>query len=154
MGNFKIIFKEIFIYLAVSRVCCLWAYLPHGVWDLSCQTHIPCIGRWILNPCTTMEALAYGILLWQPEWTKHSHICPPEQSPNLTAQALEPHVAPQPTYHLRLPVRFFMLQPNEKAPALCFLHFLQPSPHLSLLKSDSSSTWDVLLAPKAQESKT
>ena len=101
-----------------------------------------------------MEALAYGILLWQPEWTKHSHICPPEQSPNLTAQALEPHVAPQPTYHLRLPVRFFMLQPNEKAPALCFLHFLQPSPHLSLLKSDSSSTWDVLLAPKAQESKT
>ena len=103
--------------------------------------------------CVDSAAVVHT-LLWQPEWTKHSHICPPEQSPNLTAQALEPHVAPQPTYHLRLPVRFFMLQPNEKAPALCFLHFLQPSPHLSLLKSDSSSTWDVLLAPKAQESKT
>ena len=37
---------------------------------------------------------------------------------------------------------------------MCFLHFLQPSPHLSLLKSDSGSTWDVLLAPKVQESET
>ena len=63
-------------------------------------------------------------------------------------------MAPQPTHHLRLPVRFFVLQPNGKPSALCFLHFLQPSPHLSLLKSGSSSTWDVLLAPKAQESET
>ena len=39
--------------------CIVRAQLPRGVWDLSTptrdQTHIPCIGRWILNHWTTRE---------------------------------------------------------------------------------------------------
>ena len=39
--------------------CGAWAQLPHGMWDLSSltrdQTHIPCIGRWILNHWTARE---------------------------------------------------------------------------------------------------
>ena len=39
--------------------CSMWALLPHSVWDLSSltrdRTHIPCIGRWILNCWTTRE---------------------------------------------------------------------------------------------------
>ena len=39
--------------------CGMWAYLPHGMWDVSFltrdQTHAPCIGRHILNHWTTRE---------------------------------------------------------------------------------------------------
>ena len=39
--------------------CGAWAQLPHGMWDLSSltrdRTHVPCIGRWILNHWTTRE---------------------------------------------------------------------------------------------------
>ena len=39
--------------------CGMWAYLPHGMWDVSFltrdQTHVPCIGRQILNHWTTRE---------------------------------------------------------------------------------------------------
>lgn len=104
------------------------------------------------NPCTTTEALAYGILLWQPEWTEHSHICPPDLSPNLTARPLGPHVAPQPTpLRLRLPVRFFVLQPWE-ALCLVFPSTSSSPPLTSLLKSGSSFTRDVSLQrPKGQK---
>ena len=57
--------KYLFIYLAASGlICdmrdlslCARAWLPHGMWDLSSptrdRTHVPCIGRWILNHWTT-----------------------------------------------------------------------------------------------------
>ena len=39
--------------------CGMWAYLPHGMWDVSFltrdQTHVPCIGRQILNHWSTRE---------------------------------------------------------------------------------------------------
>jgi len=50
--------------VCASRVCVLsscsaWASLSHSMWDLSSpvrdQTHIPCIGRQILNHWTTKE---------------------------------------------------------------------------------------------------
>ena len=38
---------------------CVWAWLPHSMWDLSSptrdQTCVPCITRWILNNWTTRE---------------------------------------------------------------------------------------------------
>ena len=41
--------------------CGVWAYLPHGMWDLCSptrdRTRIPCIGRWILCHWTTREVL-------------------------------------------------------------------------------------------------
>ena len=39
--------------------CRTWAEMPHGMWDISSptrdQTHVPCIGRWMLNYWTTRE---------------------------------------------------------------------------------------------------
>ena len=41
--------------------CSVWAWFPHGMWRLSSLTsgwtHIPCIGRWILNHWATKEVL-------------------------------------------------------------------------------------------------
>ena len=38
--------------------CGVWAQLLRGMWDLpwpGLRTHVPCIGRWIVNHCTTRE---------------------------------------------------------------------------------------------------
>ena len=39
--------------------CRTWAEMPHGMWDISSptrdQTHVPCIGRWMLNYWTIRE---------------------------------------------------------------------------------------------------
>ena len=39
--------------------CGTWVWLLHGMWDLSSQTrdrtHVPCIGRWIVNLWTTRD---------------------------------------------------------------------------------------------------
>ena len=52
------------LWRAGSRACGLsscgaWSQLPRGMWDLSSptrdRTHVPCIGRWILNHWTTRE---------------------------------------------------------------------------------------------------
>ena len=79
------------VLVAACRVCCvvqdlsLWytgsrtcglgscgvqAWLLCGMWGLSSstrdQTHIPCIGRWILNHWTTREIPPSGILSFSP----------------------------------------------------------------------------------------
>ena len=46
---------------SVFSSCGPWAWLPDGMWDLSSltkdRTHVPCIGRQILNHWTTSEVL-------------------------------------------------------------------------------------------------
>ena len=47
------------IFIAAPGLQSTWAYLPCGMWDLSSltrdRTHVPCIGRRILNHWTTRE---------------------------------------------------------------------------------------------------
>lgn len=49
--------------------CRAWAQLPRGKWDPSSptrdQTHVPCIGSWVLNHWTTREILIYLFLVTQ-----------------------------------------------------------------------------------------
>ena len=47
--------------------CGAWALLLQGMWDLNSmtreRTHIPCIGRWILNHWTTRKVPPYHFLI-------------------------------------------------------------------------------------------
>ena len=48
--------------------CGTWAWLPHGMWDVSSpardQTHVPCIGKQILNHWPTREVPRNVILMF------------------------------------------------------------------------------------------
>ena len=59
----------LFVGLTVFSSCGTQAWLPHGRWDLSSQTrdqtHVPCIGRQILNHWTTKEVPLFPFVIVQ-----------------------------------------------------------------------------------------
>ena len=66
-----------FSLVVACRLCC-WGtqvWLSIGVWDLSSltkgQTHIPCIGRQVLNHWTTREVPHFYFILFHPHFQCH-----------------------------------------------------------------------------------
>ena len=74
--------------VVVHRLSCprgMWNLSsPNGVWDLSSptrdQTHVPCIGRQILNHWTTREVPRKMALIFAWQRGKHSRLAPQESS--------------------------------------------------------------------------